>query len=115
VPESYQGRSLVPLVSGTAETDWRSDTFHEHLAVRSRQAAFEGIREGRFKYVRYFDETPAYEFLHDLKNDPDELVNLASDPKFHDELIRMRTRCQQRVDELGGPVIPLKAERDSNK
>jgi len=115
VPERYQGRSLVPLVSGTAETDWRSDTFHEHLAVRSRQAAFEGIREGRLKYVRYFDETPAYEFLHDLKNDPDELVNLASDPKFHDELIRMRTRCQQRVDELGGPVIPLKAERDSNK
>lgn len=113
VPERYQGRSLVPLVNGAAEPDWRSETFHEHLAVRSRQAAFEGIREGRFKYVRYFDETPAYEFLHDLKNDPDELVNLATNPKFQDELIRLRNRCTERVDELGGPVIPLNTTNGS--
>ncbi|MDA7859066.1 sulfatase [bacterium] len=115
VPERYQGKSLVPLVNGETNQDWRSDSFHEHLAVRTRQPAFEGIREGRYKYVRYFDETPAYEFLHDLKNDPDELVNLAGDPKYKDELIRLRTRCQQRVNELGGPVVPLEAGPGSKK
>lgn len=115
VPERYQGRSLVPIVNGNADQDWRTETFHEHLAVRTRQAAFEGIREGRYKYVRYFDETPAYEFLHDLKTDPDELVNLAVDPKYKDELTRLRIRCKQRVDELGGPVAQLKPAHGSKK
>ena len=115
VPNRYQGRSLVPLVNGAEASSWRRDSFHEHLAVRNRQAAFEGIREGRFKYVRYFDETPAYEFLHDLKNDPDELVNLVNDPKFNDVLLRLRKRCEERVSELGGPITPLKANGGSKK
>lgn len=114
IPKRYQGRSLVSLINGNTDKPWRSDTFHEHLAVRSRQPAFESIREGRYKYVRYFDESPAYEFLHDLENDPDELRNLAGDPKFQDELERLRIRCQQRVDELGGPVIPLKKNGEPN-
>ena len=115
VPVRYQGRSLVPLVNGSAVSSWRRDSFHEHLAVRNRQSAFEGIREGRFKYVKYFDETPAYEFLHDLKNDPDELVNLVDNPKFKDVLIRLRKRCEERVSELGGPITPLKADGGSKK
>ena len=36
-----------------------------------------------FKYARYLQD-PVYEFLHDLKNDPDELTNLATDPEHAD-------------------------------
>ena len=42
------------------------------------------------------DQDPVYEFLHDLKNDPDELTNLATDPK-HASVLR---RLQQRTDAL---------------
>ena len=58
--------------------------------------SWEGVRGKRFKYARYLDQDPVYEFLHDLKNDPDELTNLATDPK-HASVLR---RLQQRTDAL---------------
>ena len=109
VPERYQGRSLEPVVSEGAPDDWRTDTFHEHFAVRNRIPAFEGIRNHQFKYVRYVDEGN-YEFLHDLEKDPDELVNLAKDPKYTETLEKMRARTDERVAELGGPLQPMKGE-----
>ena len=106
VPESYQGRSLKPIVSTGNADDWRKQTFHEHFAVRHRIPAFEGLRTARYKYVRYVDEEN-YEFLHDLKNDPDELVNLAKDPKHAKTLKQFRKRTDKRVAELGGPLQPM--------
>ena len=108
VPERYQGHSLKPIVSDDKPSDWRTESFHEHFAVRTRIPAFEGIRNERFKYVRYFDHGNR-EFLHDLKQDPDELVNLADDPAHAETLAAMRERTDQRVKELGGPIDPLSA------
>jgi arylsulfatase A-like enzyme len=105
-PECYQGRSLQPIVAAEKPTDWRTETFHEHFAVRNRIPAFEGLRNEQFKYVRYFDHGN-YEFLHDLKNDPDELVNLAADPKHADTLEAMRERTTKQVAAYGGPLAPL--------
>tara|TARA_R110002049_G_scaffold72490_6_gene187442 strand:- start:149214 stop:151403 length:2190 start_codon:yes stop_codon:yes gene_type:complete len=107
VPDRYQGHSLQPIVTGDEPSDWRTESFHEHFAVRSRIPAFEGVRNENFKYVRYIDDDN-YEFLHDLKNDPDELINLAGDPKHAETLRAMRERTTARVDELGGPLEPLK-------
>jgi choline-sulfatase len=106
VPDRYQGRSLTPIVSGAVPKDWRTETFHEHFAVRNRIPAWEGIRTERFKYARYFDHD--YEFLHDLQNDPDELVNLAKDPAQAETLQAMRERTTGIVKELGGALPPLK-------
>lgn len=106
VPSRYQGRSLQTIVSDKKPTDWRTDTFHEHFAVRTRIPAFEGVRNEGFKYARYIDHGQ-YEFLHDLKNDPDELVNLASDPKYTDQLKSLRARTDEYVAKLGGPLEEL--------
>ncbi|MEZ6086519.1 MAG: family 16 glycoside hydrolase [Pirellulaceae bacterium] len=95
-------------VQGTP-ADWRKETFHEHFAVRNRIPAFEGVRNERFKYARYFDHDN-HEFLHDLRSDPDELVNLASDPKFADVLNELRERTSAHVERLGGPLDPLKGQ-----
>lgn len=105
VPEQYQGRSLQPVMAGREPADWRTETFHEHFAVRSRIPAWEGIRTARFKYARYFDHDD--EFLYDLQNDPDELVNLAADPAHVDLLKAMRERTDEVVADLGGPLPPL--------
>jgi choline-sulfatase len=107
VPQRYQGRSLKPVVSRGKPSDWRTETFHEHFAVRNRIPAFEGLRNENFKYVRYFDHDN-YEFLHDLKNDPDELTNLAGSPKYAKVLRDMRARTTKRVAEVGGPLDPYK-------
>lgn len=107
VPKRYQGHSLKPIVESQKPADWRTESFHEHFAVRNRIPAYEGIRNERYKYVRYFDHGN-HEFLHDLKNDPDELVNLVSDPEHAETLKAMRQRTTERVAELGGPLDPLK-------
>ena len=106
IPERYQGHSLRPIVNGEDREDWRKETFHEHFAVRSRIPAFEGLRNENYKYVRYFDHEN-HEFLHDLKNDPDELVNLAGNPDHEDVLVAMRQRTTKKVDEYGGPLDPI--------
>ena len=107
IPDRYQGHSLQPIVANGKPADWRTESLHEHFAVLNRIPAFEGLRNERFKYVRYVDHG-GREFLHDLKNDPDELVNLADDPSYADTLLAMRERTTARVNELGGPLVPLK-------
>ena len=109
VPERYDGRSLKPIVQDATPTDWRKEAFHEHFAVRTRIPAFEGVRNAEFKYVRYFDHGN-YEFLHDLKNDPNELVNLAGDVKYAETLAAMRERTDEQVAKYGGPLDPLEKE-----
>jgi len=105
IPARYQGASLKPVVTGQTPANWRKESFHEHFAVRGRIPAFEGLRNARFKYVRYVDNKN-HEFLHDLKADPDELINLASDPAHAETLQAMRDRTTARVKELGGPLLP---------
>jgi choline-sulfatase len=107
VPARYQGYSLKPIVSEAEPDDLRTESFHEHFAVRNRIPAFEGLRNERFKYVRYVDHGQT-EFLHDLKNDPDELVNLAGSAAHAETLKEMRDRTTDRVNELGGALLPLK-------
>lgn len=109
IPDRYQGRSLRPVVEKGRPADWRTETFHEHFAVRNRIPAFEGVRNKDFKYVRYVDHGN-HEFLHDLNKDPDELTNLASDPAYAQVLADMRKRTDKRVAELGGPLEPLKGK-----
>ena len=102
-PERYQGRSLKSIIEDGKLVEWRTATFHEHFAVRNRIPAFEGLRSERFKYARYFDHGD-HEFLHDLRIDPDELVNLAADPKYSATLKTMRERTAKRVSQYGGPL-----------
>lgn len=106
-PEAYQGRSLKPIVSTGKPADWRTETFHEHFAVRNRIPAWEGLRDENFKYARYFDHGD-HEFLYDLKQDPDELNNLATDAKHLATLKSMRERTAAHVEKIGGPLPAMK-------
>jgi arylsulfatase A-like enzyme len=110
VPEHYRGRSLAPLLAGRTPSTWRTDFFCEHLMDNKGIPKWEGIRGPRYVYARYFQQQPVYEFLHDLKTDPDQLKNLAADPACADVLKRMRTRCNQLRDAYGGPYTPRKRQ-----
>jgi len=93
MPVQYQGNSLVPLLEGQDDPAWRNDFFCEHLMEHQKIPKWEGVRGQRYVYARYFEQEPAFEFLHDLRVDPDELVNLASSSEYKDILRQMRTRC----------------------
>ena len=95
IPPAYQGRSLLPLVGGEAVSGWRTYFFCEHRMNHPAIPKWEGVRGSRYVYARYYEQNPVYEFLHDLKTDPDELVNLASNPAYGDLLESMRNRCSE--------------------
>lgn len=114
-----QGRSLVPLLRGEFDTAWREDFFAENMFMGQNYPRIEAVRGQRFKYIRYFDkkkdkphhialtasirgEQPLYEELYDLKNDPAETTNLATDQAHRQTLIAMRQRCQALVTEAKG-------------
>ncbi|MCP4642110.1 MAG: sulfatase-like hydrolase/transferase, partial [bacterium] len=92
-PTHYQGRSLRPCLDGRPPKDWRTDFFAEHRMVHKLIPKWEGVRDERYVYARYDEQTPAYEFLHDLKRDPDQLTNFVDDPRYKGVLARMRVRC----------------------
>lgn len=112
IPDACQGRTLVPLLSSPPPADWRQDFFCEHLMpAGTRIPKWEGVRGSRYVYARYFEQTPVYEFLHDLDTDPDQLRNLASEPAYADVLQQMRRRCDRLRDGYGGPYQPRPRER----
>jgi len=107
VPASYQGSSLKPLVEGNANLEaWREDFFCEHFNPRYSMS-WEGVRGKRFKYARYLDQNPVYEYLHDLDNDPDELVNLAGDPRFAPVLNQLRLRTDSLVESYSNIFLAI--------
>lgn len=112
IPSEFQGSSLRKLVEHPVSEFkpgyWRTDTFHEHFAVRDRIPAWEGIRDERYTYARYFDHD--YEFLHDRSKDPDEIVNYAADPDYAEDLARLRKRTDEYIAEYGSKLPPLKRE-----
>ena len=94
IPTLYQGKDIGPLLHRkTRGINWREDFFCEHLMDHKSIPKWEGVRGTRYVYARYFEQTPVFEFLHDLKIDPDELINLASNPEYEDILVQMRARC----------------------
>ena len=107
IPDVYQGRSFAPIVNGDAPKDWRSHFFCEH-GLLAPSLSWEGVRGERYVYARYFDQDPPYEFLHDLKNDPDQLENLALTTERAELLDSMRDRCDEYIDRYGGPFEKYK-------
>ncbi|MBC8355573.1 MAG: sulfatase [Planctomycetes bacterium] len=114
VPADMQGRSLVPLFKGET-ADWRESLYyhyHEYPSVHMVAKHF-GIRTGRYKLIRFyqFDE---WEF-YDLKNDPEELTNQYSNPKYAgvvakllDDLKGLRT---QYADDTDVSVMPVEWQK----
>ena len=112
-PARYEGRTLKPFADAQPVTNWRTFFFCEHLDL-APTLTWEGIRDQRYVYARYFDQQPAYEFLHDLEADRDELKNYATDPAHAEALKRMRTLCDTEMNQRGGALLPMD-QRGSRK
>ncbi|MFC1502615.1 sulfatase [bacterium] len=95
IPAGYQGRSLGSLLDNRQARDWRNEFFCEHLMDHPDIPKWEGVRGERYVYARYFEQQPAFEFLHDLVLDPEQLINYSSDPAYRKTLERMRKRCDE--------------------
>jgi arylsulfatase A-like enzyme len=93
-PAAMQGKSLMPLVHGE-KPEWRTEFFYEHLFRHPKIPRSEGVRDERYKYIRYLDINPPCEELYDLKADPEEAHNLAGCTVHAASLQRMRQKWEQ--------------------
>lgn len=76
IPDSMQGRSLVPLLRGESPADWRTSVYYRyyHDPGHHNTAAHLGVRTAKHKLIYYWKKD-AYE-MYDLANDPAEQHNL---------------------------------------
>jgi arylsulfatase A-like enzyme len=80
IPESMQGRSLVPLLHGETPADWRTTIYYRyyHDPGHHNTAGHLGVRTPTHKLVYYWKKD-AYE-MFDLTTDPTEQHNLLFSP-----------------------------------
>jgi arylsulfatase A-like enzyme len=91
-PARMQGQDLYALIRNPKRT-WRAEFFYEHLFnFNGRIPRLEGVVTNRYKYFRFLDLQPRYDQLFDPQTDPNEVKNLALDPR-HSALL---TDFQQR-------------------
>ena len=80
IPDSMQGRSLVPLLHGQTPDDWRTSVYYRyyHDPGHHNTAAHYGVRTATHKLIYYWKKD-AYE-MFDLTADPCEQHNLLFHP-----------------------------------
>ena len=118
-PDAHTGRSLAPLVRGEEVSGWRTDFLCEFLAVPGSIPRWEGVRGTDWTYARYYvdgTDKPPFEFLFGLKNDPDQLTNLALNSKNDSALQKLRARCDELIADAGPPMTEIgETQRSSRK
>jgi arylsulfatase A-like enzyme len=100
-PEGSEGKSLAPLLRGTA-TKVRDSLFTAYLKVQR------AVRDERWKLIVYprINKTQ----LFDLENDPSEMKDLAADPQ-HEPEVRRLTALLRDWQRDSGDAQPLSSER----
>ncbi len=111
-PDYMQGRSFASALAGKPKpADWRTVTYYRywmHMAHGLRVPAHFGIRSERYKLIFFYgsdtrgqNRTPtAWEF-YDLQNDPIEMHNEYSNPKYAQIIAEMKVQLKKTRQELG--------------
>jgi N-acetylglucosamine-6-sulfatase len=101
VDEHLQGRSLVPLITGTDE-NWRKsfliEYYSDHVFERIVNMGYKAVRSDRYKYIRYTDLVNMDEF-YDLQEDPYELNNLIDNPGAEGVLNEMKAELDNLLEQ----------------
>lgn len=97
-PKSWQGVSLMSIVSGQTKSLNRDTVLIEHLWNFEHIPPSEGVRTKKWKYMRYVNDKFAEE-LYDLEKDSREVKNLAQSKKYKEVLKQLRDKCDAMIEE----------------
>ena len=76
-------------------TSWRNDFLFEHPFKYETLPRSEGIVTEAWKYVRFIDRQPGYEWMFHTGADPLEKQNLAEDEKYADQKALLKKRFEE--------------------
>jgi hypothetical protein len=94
-PETWQGKSLMPIVKKETNTIGRDTILIEHIWDFENIPPSEGVRTEEWKYFRYVNDKTIEE-LYNLKKDPKEIKNLIGKKKYAEVANKLR----KKLDEL---------------
>lgn len=97
IPETWQGKSLLPIVQQKKKSLARDTALIEHLWEFANIPPSEGVRTKDWKYFRYVNDKSSEE-LYRLSDDPKEIKNLAKDPSYQKTLLEFRNKCDELIE-----------------
>lgn len=116
VPAKYQGHSIMPLLTGDTPENWRSEFFTEHHMNHPSIPKWTGVRGSRYTYANYYGQSPAYEFLYDLEQDPTQINNLAQSPEYKEIIVTMRKKNKAYIEKYTrAEILAFKQSYFKNK
>ena len=116
IPDGTDGRSALDCSKARRTAGGRTGSMSTTTTpVGRRRARSRGpkgcARRHDWKYITYIDEKEPYEELYNLKSDPHEEHNLATDSKFAERLKEMKATYADYVKKLPPPVLPREATK----
>jgi arylsulfatase len=97
IPDSVDGRSLVPLLRGDKDVVWRDALHGEHARCYDDVFNNHWLTDGKEKYI--WLSHAGREQLFDLQNDPGERRDLAASGEHADRVARWRQRLMQQLED----------------
>ncbi|MDP2527071.1 alpha-L-rhamnosidase-related protein [Maribacter dokdonensis] len=96
IPETWQGKSLMPLVKQEKKSIERDTILIEHIWDFESIAPSEGVRTEEWKYFRYVNDKTIEE-LYNLKKDPQEINNLIGKKKYAETANKLRAKLDELI------------------
>lgn len=116
IPDDMQGASILPLLRGEQQDDWRKSIYYHYYEYPSVHMVprHNGVRIERYKLMHFY-EFDEWE-LYDLEMDPDELENVYENPDYEDVVKRMKEELEalriKYEDDSVGPEKPEEWQRE---
>ncbi|MFL6452310.1 MAG: sulfatase [Bryobacteraceae bacterium] len=112
IPNGIDGRSMLPLLSGKGDPEWRNELLYEYYWERNfpQTPTMHALRTDRYKYIHYYGIWDIDE-LYDLQEDPLETTNLISNPERQTTMKELNTRLFDLMEANGAMKIPLFRDR----
>jgi hypothetical protein len=95
-PESWQGKSLMPIVNKEKKSIERDTILIEHIWDFENIPPSEGVRTKKWKYFRYVNDKTIEE-LYNLEKDPQEIKNLVGKKKYRKILANLRAKTDELI------------------
>lgn len=108
VAPQCHGQSAAAEVLGEGSTPDREYVIGQYYGKQTWVNPIRSIRSRDWKYNLYLDWG---EELYDLRSDPEEIVNLAGDPKREQTKKRLRNQLDRWIDEHDDPFYTLSTTR----
>ena len=106
IPDRMQGRSLLPIFSGTPPADWRKAFYYHYYEYPANHHVrpHYGVITDRYTLAHFYASDVDYWELFDRAKDPEEMKSVFGDPTYAEvqanlmqELLRQRTALKEPV------------------